>query len=103
MPSGMAANVYFRFEAEGDEEKIYLPSHAIGEDREGRFVFILETTDEAGVGEVRRTPVSTGGLGPEGLMEVIDGVSEGDRVITAGTRRLTDGQRVRLLDSESDS
>ncbi len=99
--SGMAANVAFRFEV-GHGEHIHLRPHAVGEDRDGRFVFILDRTEESGVGVVRRTPVEVGEFTREGL-EIKSGVSEGQQVVTAGVRRLTDGQRVRLLDGPEES
>ena len=95
--SGMAANVAFRFEA-GHREHIHVPSHAVGDDRDGKFVFVLEPADEDGVGVVRRTPVAVGEFTREGL-EILSGLSEGQRVVTAGVRRLTDGQRVKLMDT----
>jgi RND family efflux transporter MFP subunit len=94
--SGMAANVTFRFESQ-DRERIYLPSYAVGEDRGGRFVFLLEPAEEDGVGIVRRTAVEVGTLTRDGGLEVLSGVSEGQNVVTAGVRRLIDGQRVKLL------
>jgi len=100
--SGMAANVAFRFEAQDDRERIHLPPQAVGEDRDGRFVFVLVAADEAGVGVVHRTPVVVGELTPDGL-EVLDGLSEAQHVVTAGVRRLTDGQRVKLLDGGTGS
>ncbi|MDX1389572.1 MAG: efflux RND transporter periplasmic adaptor subunit, partial [Acidobacteriota bacterium] len=86
--SGMAANVAFRFEADHGEH-IHLPSHAVGGDRDGRFVFVLEATDENGVGVVRRTEVEVGELTHDGL-EILSGLTEGQEVVTAGVRRLTD-------------
>ena len=100
--SGMAAEVAFRFEAGERRERIYLPTHAVGEDREGRYVYVLESGEEEGVGVVRRAPVEVGALTPEGL-EIIEGLSEAQRVVTAGVRRLTDGERVKLLDSTGES
>lgn len=97
--SGMAADVAFRFEAEHGEH-LQVPSHAVGGDREGRFVYLLESGDEPGVAIVRRTAVEVGDLTHDGL-EIVSGISEGQRVVTAGVRRLTDGQRVKLLDEES--
>lgn len=98
--SGMAANVSFNFAAGDDRERIYLPSHAVGGDRDGRFVFLLEPADEPGTGIVRRTPVEVGELTRDGL-EILSGISEGQQVVTAGVRRLTDGQRVKLLSEGS--
>lgn len=98
--SGMAAEVAFRFRAQGGEELIYLPPQAVAEDREGRFVYVLEPSDEAGVGVVRRTPVRVGELTADGI-EIVDGIEEGAEVVTAGVSRLTDGKKVRRLDPEA--
>jgi RND family efflux transporter MFP subunit len=99
--SGMAADVTFRFEEAGSQKRILLPAQAIGEDRQGAYVFVLESTDQAGVGIVRRISVEIGKeLTPEGRIEVRSGVSEGQRVVTAGVRRLVDGQRVKQLETE---
>ena len=95
--SGMAANVAFRFE-DDNPEHIYVPSHAVGADRDGKFVFVLDPTEETGVGHVRRTAVEVGDFTTDGL-QILSGVKSGDRVVTAGVRRLTDGQSVKLLDA----
>ncbi len=100
--SGMAANAKLRFAAGERREHICVPPHAVGEDRDGRFVFLLEESAEEGVGVVRRTAVEVAAdLRPEGL-EILAGLAEGQRLVTAGVRRLTDGQRVRLLDAEGE-
>ena len=94
--SGMAANVSFRFEADDDGEALFLPAVAVGEDRAGRFVFVLEATEEPGVGVVHRRAVEiVQELTPDGI-RILSGVAPGERVVTAGVRRLTDGQRVKL-------
>ena len=96
--SGMSANVAFHFEAQQGDH-LYLPPHAVGSDRDGPFVFLLETAAEPAVAIVRRTPVEVGELTRDGL-EILGGITEGQRVVTAGVRRLADGQRVKLLDGE---
>ncbi len=53
------------------------------------------------MGIVTRTSVLIGKeLTPDGRIEIRSGLSEGQRVVTAGVRRLIDGQRVELLESE---
>ena len=96
--SGMAADVTFRFESRDKRDRIYLPSHAVGEDEVGRFVFLLEPSGENDVGIVQRTPVTVGALTRDGRLEILSGVAEGRNVVTAGVRRLVDGQRVKLPD-----
>ncbi|MBW2548402.1 MAG: efflux RND transporter periplasmic adaptor subunit [Deltaproteobacteria bacterium] len=57
--AGMSADVTFVFASEKDGPRYSLPISAVGEDREGRFVFILEKTGDA-LGTVHRTPVEVG-------------------------------------------
>lgn len=93
--SGMAADVTFRVAEDDRHYPMVLPSTAVVEDRDGRFVFVLEAGD-TGVGVVRRRDVRIGELRGDG-MEIIEGLEVGERVVTAGARRLSDGQEVRLL------
>lgn len=92
--SGMSAEVGFLFESESQRIVHLVPSAAVGEDREGRFVFVVEPT-EAGLGVVRRRAVSVGELTPDGL-EILEGLVDGDRIVTAGWSKIEDGLRVRL-------
>ena len=97
--SGMAATVSFRFARPAvDGRRIVLPPVAVGEDRDGRFVFVLEAAREEDLWTATRRGVSVGHLTPDGL-EVLDGLEVGERIATAGLRRIRGGQTVRLLDS----
>jgi RND family efflux transporter MFP subunit len=99
---GMAAEVTFRLASpKGSAGRVFVPAVAVGEDRDGRFVFLAESTG-GGTAVVRRHPVAVGNLTTDGqrdLIEVLDGVSEGDVIITAGVRRLEEGRRVRLVEA----
>jgi len=96
--SGMAADVAFQFGKDDKGERIFVPAYAVGEDGDGRYVFLLEAGGEGGTGVVRRTAVEVGPeLTPDGRLEVLSGLSEGQQLVTAGVRRLTDGQQVKLL------
>ncbi len=98
---GMAAEVTFRLRSPGRERRIVVPGVAVGEDREGRYVFVLErgAGEAAGEGVVRRRAVEVGdevqGLGG---IEIRSGLEAGEEVVTAGVRRLADGMRVRTAD-----
>jgi RND family efflux transporter MFP subunit len=99
--SGMAAEVTFTFDPDRGD-RIVVPGVAIGEDRDGRFVFVLERADD-GTGRVRRRSVRIGRpqSGLEGI-EVVEGLEVGEVVVTAGVRRLTDGMAVRVLAADGD-
>jgi multidrug efflux system membrane fusion protein len=92
--AGMAAEVTFEFEKKTESKRIVIPSVSVGEDRRGRYVFVVEKTAE-GVGAVKRRVVEVGELTGEGL-EITRGLKDGDVVVTAGLRFLEDGLKVRL-------
>lgn len=92
--SGMAANVSFSFGPVDDRRRYLLPPHAVLEDRTGRFVFVVRPSGE-GKGVIHRNSVEVGDLTGEGL-EVLDGLADGDRVVTAGVSQIHEGLEVRL-------
>ena len=96
---GMAAEVTFRLASpEANSDRILVPAVAVGEDRDGRFVFLAEPTEQ-GRAVVRRRPVVIGDLTSDGehdLIEVLGGLTQGEIIVTAGVRRLEDGRLVRL-------
>lgn len=96
--AGMAAETTFRFEEEGGDDRIFVPGLAVGEDRDGRFVYVLEREGE-GVGRVSRRSVTLGATSETGI-EIVEGLSEDELVVTAGVRRLTDGMRVAVLEPD---
>jgi RND family efflux transporter MFP subunit len=97
---GMAAEVSFSFGSNGQPSHHILPPQAVGEDREGRFVFVVKP-GEAGRGVVERRSVAVGRLTRserfgDGL-EILTGLVEGEMVVTAGVSKITGGQQVSLL------
>ncbi|MGI9549798.1 MAG: efflux RND transporter periplasmic adaptor subunit, partial [Aurantibacter sp.] len=96
--SGMAANVTFDFgNHETGVKELVVPAHAVGEDSEGRFVFLVENDngDGAGNGVVKKQRITIGSLTSEGF-EITSGLSAGQKIATAGLQTLLDGQEVRL-------
>jgi len=76
-----------------DVEALVVPEQAIVPERSQQFVFVV------GEGEVvERREVRSGRRRP-GEVEILDGLSEGDRVITEGTQKVRDGAVVRLVES----
>jgi len=92
--SGLAADVTFQFDATSGDggDAFVLPVAAVVDGTEGTFVFVTEA-DANGEGVVRRQPVTLGELTQDGI-EVTSGLNVGDRVVTAGTSVIRDGQRV---------
>jgi RND family efflux transporter MFP subunit len=97
--SGMAADVAFRFESGEGHELFIVPSVAVGEDRNGRFVYVVEPEDGpgagAGVGVIRRRPVRVGEMTTQGF-EILEGLTDGEHVVVAGVSRIEDGLRVQF-------
>jgi multidrug efflux system membrane fusion protein len=92
--AGMAAEVTFIFASLKEGPKYALPISAVGEDREGRFVFMLQNVSD-GLGIVTRSPVEVGDILSNGI-EILSGVNPGDLVVTAGVSRIYDGLEVRV-------
>lgn len=92
--SGLAAEVILQFRGSGEKEVILVPLTAVVHEPGGNFVFLVEpeSDDEAMV--VRRE-VELGELTADG-MEIVGGLSPGERVITAGTSVVRQGLRVRF-------
>ncbi len=92
--SGMAAEVAFSFKTTSNKESIIVPSIAVGEDRNGRFVFVAQPAN-GDTAVVKKVEVTTGEIVSEG-MEVFSGLIDGDLVVTAGVSKIIPGQKVKL-------
>jgi hypothetical protein len=90
----MAATVLFEFIDE-DVKKDYMvvPASAVGEDGNGRFVFLIE--GDATKATVKKQAFTIGSLTPEGF-EVKSGLKVGQKIAIAGLQTLLDGQSVKL-------
>lgn len=91
---GMAATVKFIFTSKR-ASTIIVPSHATGEDNKGKFVYIV-IPGKNNFGKVKRVAVKTGELVTGGL-EILDGLSDNDLVVTAGISKLKTGMKVRMM------
>ena len=95
---GMAAEVAFSIQGNTSRgtDVVIVPSQAVGQDQDGRFVFVINRTED-GLATVERRVIEIGSLTAEGI-EITSGLQDGDYVATAGLRTLTAGQQVRLLE-----
>jgi len=98
---GMAADVTLPMSARPSASeapatnRVTVPMQSVGEDREGRFVFVLEQEGGDRAIALRRR-VQTGGFQGDAI-EILEGVASGELVVTAGVSALTDSQEVALL------
>lgn len=93
--SGMAVDVTFNFPSSATGSNFVVPYVAVGEDREGNFVFVLEADPEGRL-LARRRAVEVGPTTSDGIV-ITQGLDEGELIATAGVRRLAPGQEVTLL------
>ena len=99
--SGMAVDVTFSFPTATAGSTLVVPYVAVGEDREGNFVYVLEAQSDGRL-LARRRAVQVGDVTPDGIV-ITQGLSEGELIATAGVRRLVPGQEVTLLDEADTS
>ncbi|WP_350284685.1 efflux RND transporter periplasmic adaptor subunit [uncultured Croceitalea sp.] len=90
--SGMAADVTFGLE-NGSKvaTMMVVPAKAVGEDENGRFVFLIVENDS--IAHVRKQHITSGKLSGE-WFEIVEGLSIGQKVATAGLQTLLDGQQI---------
>ena len=74
---------------------------AVGEDRNGRFVFCIKSVS-GDTATIERRDVDTGSLVGNSL-EILRGLSAGDRVVTAGVSQVKDGMKVRAPQDGDDT
>jgi RND family efflux transporter MFP subunit len=91
---GMAAEVSFEFKATGEGEGFIIPLVAVGEDRLGRFVFVVEPAD-SGFGIIHKKSVSIGQLDSENI-NIVEGLEDGEFLVIAGVSKITEGQKVKF-------
>ncbi|MEM7467491.1 MAG: efflux RND transporter periplasmic adaptor subunit [Pseudomonadota bacterium] len=95
--AGMAAEVNFRFNAEASSKRLIVPGIALGEDRHGRYVFVLEPAEE-GLWRAKRRAVEVDTEVQNGF-NILSGLSAGERIVTAGVRRISDDMLVKLYEN----
>jgi len=91
---GMAADVTFNLSKPGDKTVLMVPPIAVGEDRNGRFVYVV-LPDTDGTGRVEYRAVTLGGISEHGL-EITGGLVPGEKIVTAGLSRIVDGLKVKI-------
>ena len=96
--SGMSASVTFDFEGEAlgksnQKQRLIVPTEAVGEDENGRFVFKLKSQGNNAI--VEKVKIEIGLLRSSGF-EVTSGLQLGDNVAVAGLQTLLNGQEVKL-------
>ena len=94
---GMSAKVFaVETNSDGLNHDVYVPAHTVLEDSAGRFVYVVDVEENL-LGKVARRSVVVGALNENGI-QVVQGLEEGDQVITAGMSKVSPGLVVSLMD-----
>ena len=93
---GMPSDVQFSFlDGSNSENIIRVPASAVGGDKDGNFVFVLENSKED-IYITKRTSVQVGEISEAGFI-VQRGLSPGKLVAAAGLNNLREGMEVKLF------
>ncbi len=91
---GMSATVRFNFHNNVNKNSFVVPLHALMEDKEGHYLYIVDDIKN-GVGAIERCNVKRGQLTTDGII-ITSGVGTNMKVLTAGMSRVHEGQKVRV-------
>jgi RND family efflux transporter MFP subunit len=91
---GMAAEVSFEFKSTGETDGILIPLVAVGEDRLGKFVYVVQAAD-SGFGIVQKKSVTIGQLDGENI-NILEGLEDGEYLVIAGVSKISGGQKVKF-------
>ena len=92
--TGMSAMVEFAFGGSAEPEGVEVPIHAVGKDDSGHFVFVVQASEE-NFGTVQRRSVVIGKTFDVSI-EIVEGLTIGEKVVTAGVEKISNGMKVRL-------
>lgn len=92
---GMAAEVRFYFLRPPGERGVVVPASAVLGEGAERFVYVLHREGND-VGSVEKRKVVIGLITNEG-MQILQGLKEGELIVTAGIPFLHDGEKVRVI------
>ncbi len=80
-----------------NEDAILIPLSIISENSEGeQYVYTATATDDSNIAVAKRNIITTG-QSQGSLVEILDGITNGDQIIGEGARSVKDGQKVEIL------
>ena len=82
----MTASVHF---GDAAQDRVFVPLTAMAGQSGNPSVWVVRD------GKVHLTAVTTGEYGKD-TVEILSGLRKGDRIVTAGSQSLSDGEEVRL-------
>lgn len=85
----LGIEVKAKIQTANSDEALRVPKDALWEDEEGNFVFVVKD------GKAVKTEVETGARN-DSMVEICEGIAEGDVVVWSETSEITDGMSVKL-------
>jgi RND family efflux transporter MFP subunit len=82
---------------ESNEMRLYVPQQVVLQGESGPFVWVADQSD----GVARKAAITTGSPAAGGLVEVTQGLTIGNRVISRGHESLSDGDRIRVENEDA--
>ncbi|MBI84372.1 MAG: hemolysin D [Planctomycetaceae bacterium] len=86
-----------RFPEASQEVKLYVLQQLVHRGDSGPFVWIADRLD----GVARKTPIQTGVVSSNGLVEVTDGLTVSSRIISGGSAGLKNGDRIEVTSEDA--
>ena len=94
---GMSTMVYVTYNAPNEVDGVTVPTTAIDRRNEQTAVFVLDKS----TGTVKRRVVEVGHIDLDGNIQVLEGLKPKETVVCAGVRYLSDGQKVKEMETTS--
>ncbi len=80
-----------------NEKAILIPQSIISENAEGdQYTYVTSEKDAQNIAQARRVIIKTGKTQGD-FIEIIEGITNGDAIISEGARSVKDGQKVKIL------
>lgn len=83
----------------GGDNGVTVPLSAVFENNGRRYVWVVNPADSV----ISATEITTRGTGENGVVDVVSGLSPENLVVRAGVRHLVEGEKVNILQPESDT
>lgn len=93
--SGMAAELIITRQFNVSDEQVWVPMVAVGEENNNKFVFVYQPSDQQ-TGLIKKVVIKTN-RHVKGMIEVTQGLTSNQQVVTAGLSQISDGLKVKLL------
>ncbi|MEO0508968.1 MAG: efflux RND transporter periplasmic adaptor subunit [Verrucomicrobiota bacterium] len=93
LQAGLSADVIIRIKRA--QSSITVPSSALSEDADGRFVYVIQSQSDD-LATVSRQSVEVGSFSEEEGFQILSGLEPGTRIVTAGISFLREGMEVKF-------